>query len=434
MQSHLKLLHPLACILAVAAAPLAAQTVIPEDTIIEGDLTVKHATNPALGSLYVEDDSVIDGSLCLGNTCTPTEVFPNDVTLRFQFTQHTIQFNDTSADTYPDRDWVLRINDNNIGGLEKFAVEDTTEGTTPFTIVGGAPENAFFLASSGRLGLGTMLPAAELHVVGPSFPSIRLEQSTTTGNPASTWRMQGNHNEFSILRSAAAFTIEADAPFASLRIVNSGNIGLGTNAPEEKLHIVTTAADTDSFALFDAQGAGSDSAFRLRQNGVMPTTWEFRNQEDSGRLNVGIAGGNTPLKIDNLADNNLLRLGRNGRPDEVVVTGTLVVNNTDMNVPDYVFAEGYALRPLAEVRAFIDANSHLPEVPSEAEIRANGVDMTAMQMTLLKKVEELTLYTLAQEERAAEQDSTIARQQREARAQEALIASLARRIEALEGH
>ena len=116
------------------------------------------------------------------------------------------------------------------------------------------------------------------------------------------------------------------------------------------------------------------------------------------------------------------------------MTGTLVVNNTDMNVPDYVFAEDYALRPLAEVRAFIDANSHLPEVPSEAEIRANGVDMTAMQMTLLKKVEELTLYTLAQEERAAEQDSTIARQQREARAQEALIASLARRIEALEGH
>ncbi|MFC6759602.1 hypothetical protein ACFQFQ_09075 [Sulfitobacter porphyrae] len=279
-----------------------------------------------------------------------------------------------------------------------------------------------------------MLPASELHIVGPSFPSIRLQQSTTTGNPAATWRMQGNHNEFSIIRGAAAFVIEADAPFASFRIKNSGNIGIGTSIPEEKLHIVTTAADTDSFALFDAQGAGSDAAFRLRQNGVTPTTWEFRNQQDSGRLNVGIAGGNTPLKIDNLANNNLLRLGRNGRPDEVVVTGTLVVNNTDMNVPDYVFAEDYALRPLAEVRAFIDANSHLPEVPSEAEIRANGVDMTAMQMTLLKKVEELTLYTLAQEERAAEQDSTIARQQREARAQEALIASLARRIEALEGH
>jgi hypothetical protein len=55
------------------------------------------------------------------------------------------------------------------------------------------------------------------------------------------------------------------------------------------------------------------------------------------------------------------------------------------------------------VQAFIDANSHLPDVPSEAEIKANGVDMTAMQMTLLKKVEELTLYTL-------EQDATIAAQ------------------------
>jgi hypothetical protein len=37
-------------------------------------------------------------------------------------------------------------------------------------------------------------------------------------------------------------------------------------------------------------------------------------------------GGNTPLKIDNTANNNLLKLGRNGRPDEVVVTGKLVVN------------------------------------------------------------------------------------------------------------
>ncbi|MFC6759597.1 hypothetical protein ACFQFQ_09050 [Sulfitobacter porphyrae] len=91
------------------------------------------------------------------------------------------------------------------------------------------------------------------------------------------------------------------------------------------------------------------------------------------------------------------------------MTGTLVVNNIDMNVPDYVFAEDYALRPLAEVRAFIDANSHLPEVPSEAEIRADGVDMTAMQMALLKKVEELTLYTLDQEQTISDLKGEVSR-------------------------
>ncbi|APE42548.1 hypothetical protein BOO69_03285 [Sulfitobacter alexandrii] len=403
MKSDFKVLYCLACVL--AAAPLSAQTVIPGDTTIQGDLTISESTSPASGSLYVEDDSVIDGSLCIGNTCTTNETFANDVTLRFQYTQNTIEFNDTSGPSNPDRDWVLRINDNDAGGLEKFAVEDATAGTTPFTIAGGAPDNALFLASDGKLGLGTMFPASELHIVGPSFPSIRLEQSTSTGNPASTWRMQGNHNEFSIIRSAASFVIEADAPYAAFRIKDNGDVGLGTAVPEEKLHILTTAPNTDSFALFDAQGAGSDSAFRIRQNGTIPTTWEFRNQQSSGRLNVGIAGGNTPFKIDNLAANNLLRLGRNGRPDEVVVTGTLVVNNIDMNVPDYVFADDYALKPLPEVRAFIDANSHLPDVPSEAEIRAEGVDLTQMQMTLLKKVEELTLYTLEQEARLAEVDA-----------------------------
>ncbi|MFC6759592.1 hypothetical protein ACFQFQ_09025 [Sulfitobacter porphyrae] len=107
-----------------------------------------------------------------------------------------------------------------------------------------------------------------------------------------------------------------------------------------------------------------------------------------------------------------MRLGRNGRPDEVHITGKLVVNNTQLNVPDYVFDDDYALRPLTEVKAFIDENSHLPEVPSEAEIKANGVDMTAMQMALLKKVEELTLYTLEQETklaRMAELEDRIAR-------------------------
>jgi uncharacterized coiled-coil protein SlyX len=217
-----------------------------------------------------------------------------------------------------------------------------------------------------------------------------------------------------------------------LHIKNNGDIGLGTNSPEEKLHIQTTAANTDSFALFDAQGAGSDSAFRLRQNGVTPSTWEFRNQQDSGRLNVGLAGGNTPFKIDNAANNNLLRLGRNGQPGEVNITGTLVVNNTALNVPDYVFADDYALRPLAEVRTFIDANSHLPDVPSEAEIKANGVDLTDMQMVQLKKIEELTLYTLAQEDRIAAQETTIMTYRDTITQQQAVLKALSERLDALE--
>ena len=62
--------------------------------------------------------------------------------------------------------------------------------------------------------------------------------------------------------------------------------------------------------------------------------------------------------------------------------------------PDYVFAPGYRLRPLSEVAQFVQANGHLPEVPSAATVQAEGLDLGATQAVLLKKIEELTLYLL----------------------------------------
>jgi len=64
---------------------------------------------------------------------------------------------------------------------------------------------------------------------------------------------------------------------------------------------------------------------------------------------------------------------------------------------DYVFKKDYKLRPLHEVEKYIDANSHLPEVPSEAEVMEKGINVSEMNATLLKKVEELTLYMIQQQ-------------------------------------
>ncbi len=66
---------------------------------------------------------------------------------------------------------------------------------------------------------------------------------------------------------------------------------------------------------------------------------------------------------------------------------------------DYVFKKEYKLRSLAEVEKYIAENGHLPEVPSEKHAIENGVELKAMNILLLKKIEELTLYTIEQEKR-----------------------------------
>ena len=61
---------------------------------------------------------------------------------------------------------------------------------------------------------------------------------------------------------------------------------------------------------------------------------------------------------------------------------------------DFVFDDGYNLRPLGEVERYIEANRHLPDIPSAQEVEEEGVDVGEMNKLLLQKVEELTLYII----------------------------------------
>jgi hypothetical protein len=49
---------------------------------------------------------------------------------------------------------------------------------------------------------------------------------------------------------------------------------------------------------------------------------------------------------------------------------------------------------LTELEQFITENKHPPNVPSAAEVEANGVNIGEMNAILLQKVEELTLYII----------------------------------------
>jgi len=135
---------------------------------------------------------------------------------------------------------------------------------------------------------------------------------------------------------------------------------------------------------------------------------------DTNDLNLADNGGN--LKIyDKLRDNSHFYSGNLNVMDGNVGIGTtnpdmkLTVKGNihaeevkiDLNVPapDYVFKKDYNLRSIEEVENFIKENSHLPEIPSAKEFEQNGIMQAEMDMNLLKKIEELTLYTIQQEKK-----------------------------------
>ncbi|MBQ4820851.1 hypothetical protein J8M14_12335 [Aquimarina sp. MMG016] len=79
----------------------------------------------------------------------------------------------------------------------------------------------------------------------------------------------------------------------------------------------------------------------------------------------------------------------------------------DLSVPapDYVFTKDYDLLTIEEVQQHIAVQGHLPNIPSAKEMETNGVELGLMNMKLLEKIEELTLYTIAQEKQLKEQKS-----------------------------
>ena len=91
-----------------------------------------------------------------------------------------------------------------------------------------------------------------------------------------------------------------------------------------------------------------------------------------------------------------------------VINGTVIARGiTASNVADYVFDSSYTLLPLSEVEKYVKENRHLPDIPSAESIAQSGMNLTEMNLALLKKVEELTLHAITQSKKLEEQNARI---------------------------
>jgi len=89
----------------------------------------------------------------------------------------------------------------------------------------------------------------------------------------------------------------------------------------------------------------------------------------------------------------------------LLVNGTIKaweLTITESGWADYVFDENYKLPSLKSVEQHIQTNGHLPEIPSATEVKANGINLADIQVKLLQKIEELTLYVIKQQKEIEE--------------------------------
>ena len=175
--------------------------------------------------------------------------------------------------------------------------------------------------------------------------------------------------------------------------ITGNNVGVGTAQPTGSIHVLRQGAVTPSLVL---------------ESGNSGVKWEIKANANTGRLTYkDLNGTTTPFKFQPQAVENLFRVGVLNF-NTVDINGDLVItgNCTEVNgaCADYVFEPDYDLPSLDYVAEFIAEHKHLPNVPSASDIKENGVNLAHFSGRLLEKIEELTLYTLAQ------RDTNIAQQ------------------------
>jgi hypothetical protein len=155
------------------------------------------------------------------------------------------------------------------------------------------------------------------------------------------------------------------------KTINSSKINL--SVPGSGSTIDAFTIDVTSFG--SAENAARSSFFRVRDIGA-------------GNYIPFIIKGNGYIGIGTINPTSLLTVAGNIASREVKVT-------VDAGA-DFVFENNYDLPSLELVDKFIKENKHLPEIASAKEMKQDGINLSEMNIKLLQKIEEMTLYMIEQ--------------------------------------
>ena len=215
------------------------------------------------------------------------------------------------------------------------------------------------------------------------------------------------------LRFGTSSAIDS-SPVSHLYITKSGKFGTGTATPGARLEVGGSEGATPSILIRNKSYTSTHSAGTVAlqfafSNHIGPKVEAYKVSTNITGLKLyteyGFNASQLAMTFKPTSSGTNVGIGTTNIDEKLTVNGNIRSEEVKVEVvdpPDYVFAKDYNLRTLNETEQFIDANQHLPEVPSAVEMLANGISLGEMNMLLLKKIEELTLHQIEQNKQIVE--------------------------------
>lgn len=280
----------------------------------------------------------------------------------------------------------------------------------------------FLQPSGGKVGIGTFSPEALLHNTG---------DFQNNGNILLGHMGDVNYVTSREVEQILGIRGSKDIRFATyagnwierMVISNSGNVGIGTSAPDNSLTIRTSPAQLSSHIYFGEPLAvqGQPSAtLCFGGSGIQNAgfTW-VPNNVDSGKLFLSFGGNDNGFynatKMTFQSNGNI-GIGTVNPSNKLDVNGTIHSQEVKVDMigwSDFVFKKDYNLPTLDQVEKHIVDKGHLENIPSEEEVLKNGINVGEMNAKLLQKIEELTLYLIEMKKENQRQNEEIKKQSKE---------------------
>jgi hypothetical protein len=280
---------------------------------------------------------------------------------------------------------------------------------------------------SQNVGIGTNLPTAKLEVMQGVKSAIKIRSlslsdtsqlsfvNRTLSNFGTDFHLTNIREEG--FRLSSTSDLMANNVPNIMHIKPTGEVGLNYNTPTDRLEVEGNVAIRNNAILHFGKGiVGKEvNAGKIGYGlfGYADALSIVGGGNSSGNRKIRLwAEGGTTLGGNGIVEGNL-SVGTSSTPlgyrmsvDGKIIAEELRIQNSIV-WPDYVFDTQYKLPTLDYIAAFINANHHLPDVPSAKEVEAQGIAVSEMQAVLLRKIEELTLLLIEQDKKITQLQSAL---------------------------